>query len=91
MALGSPLILSETGTENLKEKLLATSKWLEKSTGPALNAKHAASDVRSKLQASEKKSKGLSVVLQVNNTALADHIAMVKGSLTLRGGNYQRS
>lgn len=55
----SNLTSSQTERNELKEKLLAASKRSEESASEAANAKQAASDLRSKLEASEKKSKAL--------------------------------
>lgn len=61
----------------LKDKLLASSNLLQKSASGMASAEQIASDVRIKLQASEK-SRGISTVLPNAKSGLTDHVAMAK-------------
>lgn len=66
----------------MKEQPLATSKKLEGSARAAGRAEQVASNLHSKLQASEKKSEWLPTALQDAKTDLADDIATVKKKTT---------
>lgn len=79
----SELSPSQSKILELMEKLLASSKRLKKRAIAGTNAKQFTSDLRKKVQASEKKSVDLSTSSHDAKTALADQVAMVKEKTTL--------
>lgn len=82
-ALESKLTTSQSESQKSKERLPALFKRSNKSANVAVNAELVASDLWTKLQSSEWKSKGLPTALQVARAALADLVAIVEKSTAL--------